>query len=44
MTSRVLFSAVIPYAEEYGINLALHPDDPPRKLGNVSRIMTSYAG
>ena len=34
--------AVIPYAEKYGINLALHPDDPPRKLGNVSRIMTSY--
>lgn len=35
--------AVIPYAEKYGINLALHPDDPPTKLGNVSRIMTSYA-
>lgn len=34
--------AVIPYAEKYGINLALHPDDPPTKLGNVSRIMTSY--
>jgi mannonate dehydratase len=35
--------AVIPYAEKYGINLALHPDDPPiPKLGNVSRIMISY--
>lgn len=34
--------AVIPHAEKYGINLALHPDDPPMKLGNVSRIMTSY--
>ena len=35
--------AVIPYAERYGIRLALHPDDPPlEKLGNVSRIMTSY--
>ncbi len=35
--------AVIPYAEKYGIRLALHPDDPPlEKLGNVSRIMTSY--
>lgn len=34
--------AVIPFAEKYGINLALHPDDPPVNLGNVSRIMTSY--
>lgn len=35
--------AVMPYAEKYGIRLALHPDDPPlEKLGGVSRIMTSY--
>lgn len=35
--------AVIPYAEKYNIKLALHPDDPPlERLGNVSRIMTSY--
>lgn len=35
--------AVIPYAEKYDINLALHPDDPPlQKLGNVERIMISY--
>lgn len=34
---------VIPYAEKYGVRLALHPDDPPLpKLGGVSRIMTSY--
>lgn len=34
--------AVIPYAEKYNINLALHPDDPPiSKLGDVSRIMIS---
>lgn len=34
--------AVIPYAEKYGIKLALHPDDPPvSKLGKVERIMTS---
>ncbi len=33
--------AVIPYAEKYDINLALHPDDPPRDLGRVERIMTS---
>ena len=35
--------AVIPYAEKYGIKLALHPDDPPlERLGGVSRIMISY--
>lgn len=35
--------AVIPEAERYGIQLALHPDDPPiPKLGDVSRIMISY--
>ena len=34
--------AVIPYAEKYNIDLALHPDDPPlAKLGDVSRIMIS---
>jgi mannonate dehydratase len=35
--------AVLPYAQRYGIRLALHPDDPPiAKMGNVSRIMVSY--
>lgn len=35
--------AVIPYAEKYGIKLALHPDDPPlSRLGDVARIMTSF--
>ncbi len=33
--------AVLPYAEKHNINLALHPDDPPRDLGGVERIMTS---
>ena len=34
--------AVIPYAERYGIKLALHPDDPPLpSLGGVARIFTS---
>lgn len=36
--------AVIPYAEKYGVRLALHPDDPPKaKIGNVERIFTSAA-
>lgn len=35
--------AVLPYAEKHGIQLALHPDDPPlERLGNVERIMISY--
>ncbi len=33
--------AVLPEAEKHGIRLALHPDDPPRDLGGVERIMTS---
>ena len=36
--------AVIPYAEKHGINLALHPDDPPvERLGDVERIMINKA-
>ena len=36
--------AVVPYAEKYGIRLALHPDDPPvARLGDVERIMISKA-
>lgn len=35
-------NAVVPYAEKYGIRLALHSDDPPiEKLGNVEKIMIS---
>lgn len=35
--------AIIPYAEEHGIRLALHPDDPPlAKLGDVERVMINY--
>ena len=34
--------AVLPEAEKHGIQLALHPDDPPMSpLGGVHRIMTS---
>lgn len=33
--------AVLPAAEKHNIKLALHPDDPPRDLGGVERIMTS---
>lgn len=37
--------AVLPVAEEEGVRLALHPDDPPvESLGGVARIMNSFAG
>jgi mannonate dehydratase len=37
-------TAVLPVAEEAGVTLALHPDDPPvPELGGVARIMTSRA-
>jgi len=32
---------VIPIAEEYGVNLAVHPDDPPFPLLGLPRIMSS---
>lgn len=36
--------AVLPVAEEYGIQMALHPDDPPvSPLKGVARILTSAA-
>ncbi|MBI3970208.1 MAG: mannonate dehydratase [Chloroflexi bacterium] len=36
---------VIPVAEEAGIKLALHPDDPPGfDAGGVARIMSSFEG
>ena len=37
--------AVIPVAEEAGVRLALHPDDPPGPpLGGVARIFSSFEG
>ena len=40
---RVFLEAVLPVAEEVGIRLALHPDDPPTDipLGGITRILTS---
>lgn len=36
--------AVIPVAEESGVRLAMHPDDPPQQLDrNLPRIMSSVA-
>ena len=43
---RVFLDAVLPVAEEVGVRLALHPDDPPTDipLGGVARILTSPRG
>lgn len=36
---------VVPVAEEAGVRLALHPDDPPGfDIGGVARIMSSFEG
>lgn len=32
---------VIPVAEEYGMNLCVHPDDPPFQVSGLPRIVTS---
>jgi mannonate dehydratase len=41
----VFLEAVLPVAEEVGVRLALHPDDPPTEapLGGVERILISPA-
>ena len=36
---KYFLDAVIPIAEEYGIKLAIHPDDPPFDLFGVKRII-----
>ena len=37
--------AVIPIAEESGVTMALHPDDPPAsQIGGVTRILNSHDG
>ncbi|WP_233506823.1 mannonate dehydratase [Jiangella anatolica] len=43
---RVFLETVLPVAEEAGVRLALHPDDPPvdRPLGGIARILSSPEG
>ena len=43
---RVFLEAVLPVAEEVGVRLAVHPDDPPTDvpLGGIARILASPEG
>jgi mannonate dehydratase len=42
---RYFVDAVLPVAEEFGVTLALHPDDPPvPSLGGVARLFGSFDG
>jgi len=43
---RVFLEAVLPVAEEVGVRLAVHPDDPPIAdgLGGIARILSSPEG
>jgi mannonate dehydratase len=43
---RVFLEAVLPVAENAGVRLALHPDDPPttEPVGGIARIMSSPSG
>jgi mannonate dehydratase len=44
-TYEYFITRVIPVAEEAGVKLALHPDDPPGfPIGGVARIMSSFEG
>lgn len=40
---RYFLKAVMPVCEEYGINLCIHPDDPPMPVLGLPRIVTSVA-
>ena len=44
-TFRYYVQALLPVAEEAGVKLALHPDDPPvESLGGIARIFRSFEG
>ncbi|MBQ6958857.1 MAG: mannonate dehydratase [Bacteroidales bacterium] len=38
---RYFLSAVMPVCEQYGVNLCVHPDDPPMPVLGLPRIVTS---
>lgn len=38
---RYFLTAIMPVCEEWGINMCIHPDDPPRQVLGLPRIITS---
>lgn len=38
---RYFLSAVMPVCEEYGVNMCVHPDDPPSQILGLPRIVTN---
>lgn len=38
---RYFLSAIMPVCEEYGINMCVHPDDPPFQILGIPRIVTN---
>lgn len=38
---RYFLSAIMPVCEEYGINMCVHPDDPPYQMLGLPRIVTN---
>ncbi|NCA68007.1 MAG: mannonate dehydratase, partial [Clostridia bacterium] len=41
---KYFLDAIIPVAEEYGVNMAIHPDDPPWDIFGLPRIITDEKG
>lgn len=38
---RYFLSAIMPVCEEYGVNMCVHPDDPPFQVSGLPRIVTN---
>ncbi|WP_394749631.1 mannonate dehydratase [Spongiimicrobium salis] len=38
----LFLEAIIPTAEKYGIQMAIHPDDPPFPIFGLARVVSSY--
>lgn len=41
---KYFLAAVVPYAEKYGIKMAIHPDDPPWPLYGLPKLITNAEG